>query len=241
MIKPRNIVVIGSAGTIGRAFIRLLSNTYASATIYAFSRQPPEHTMPGVHYYAMDYADEASIKQLANIAAKTLALDLVIVTNGILHDGAIMPEKSLKDLSAAKFQHLFAVNAITPALIAKYFLPKLNKQQPARFAVLSARIGSISDNRLGGWYAYRASKAALNMIIKNAAIEMSRRNKQAIIVGLHPGTVDSPLSQPFQANVPDGNLFTPEDAVMRLLHVLRNLTPQASGKCFAWDGAEIMP
>ena len=109
------------------------------------------------------------------------------------------------------------------------------------FAALSARVGSISDNQLGGWYSYRASKAALNMIIKNIAIEISRVNKKAIIVGLHPGTVDSNLSKPFQGNVPYGKLFTPEYSTQKLVEVLKSLTSKQSGKCFAWDGKEILP
>ena len=152
-----------------------------------------------------------------------------------------MPEKSLRDLSSDKFHRIFEVNTITPALIAKYFLRKLNKEKTSIFTALSARVGSISDNQLGGWYAYRASKAALNMIIKNAAIEVARENKKAIIVGLHPGTVDSDLSKPFQGHVADKNLFTPEYSAEKLLKVLEDLSPEKTGKCFAWDGKEILP
>ena len=166
---------------------------------------------------------------------------MVIVATGILHDGELMPEKSQKELSAEKFHRLFEINTIVPALVAKHFIPKLNREKRSVFAALSARVGSISDNQLGGWYAYRASKAALNMIIKNAAIEISRRNKKAIIVGLHPGTVDSNLSKPFQGNVPDGKLFTPKYSVQKLLVILTTLTSKQSGKCFAWDGKEILP
>ena len=165
----------------------------------------------------------------------------MIVATGILFDGNITPEKSLRELSAKKFLRLFEVNTILPALIAKHFLPKLNKQDRSIFAAISARVGSVSDNKLGGWYSYRASKSGLNMIIKNAAIEINRQNKNAIIVGLHPGTVDSNLSKPFQGNVPDGKLFTPDYSVKRLLHVLGNLTPESSGRCFSWDGKEVQP
>jgi NAD(P)-dependent dehydrogenase (short-subunit alcohol dehydrogenase family) len=168
-------------------------------------------------------------------------LDIVLVVNGILHDGDIMPEKSLRELSAEKLQHIFSVNTIVPTLIAKYTLPQLNNKDRAVFAAMSARVGSISDNLLGGWYAYRVSKAGLNMVIKNAAIEVARRNKEAIIVGLHPGTVESRLSEPFRSNVPKEKLFTPDFAAQKLSEVLQNLTPQSSGKCFAWDGEEITP
>ena len=175
------------------------------------------------------------------IASKDALLDMVIVATGILHEGEMMPEKSLKDLNAEKFHRLFEVNTIAPILIAKHFLPKLNRETRSIFAALSARVGSISDNHLGGWYSYRASKAALNMVIKNLAIEISRSNKKAIIVGLHPGTVDSNLSKPFQRNVPQRKLFKSEYSTQKLLEVLANLTSKQSGKCFAWDGKEILP
>ena len=180
------------------------------------------------------------LPEAANIASNKGPLDLVIVANGMLHSKEIMPEKSIKELSRYKFQQLFEVNTIVPSLIAKHFLPHLNRDYPSIFAALSARVGSISDNELGGWYAYRASKAALNMIIKNAAIEMSRRNQKAIIVGLHPGTVDTDLSRPFHKNIPVEQLLTPHQSVTRLLEVLASLTADQSGKCFAWDGKEIL-
>jgi NAD(P)-dependent dehydrogenase (short-subunit alcohol dehydrogenase family) len=230
--KLENIAIFGASGAIGSAFTKLLSEKHPNASIFAFSRNGE---------YGIDYSSEDSIAEAAELATKEKPLDLVIVAGGMLHDGELMPEKSLRDLSAEKFHRIFEVNTITPALIAKHFLPKLNKEQSSIFAALSARVGSISDNRLGGWYAYRASKAALNMIIKNAAIEFGRRNKQAIIVGLHPGTVDSDLSKPFQGNVADGKLFTPEYSAVKLLQVLENLSTEQTGKCFAWDGKQICP
>ncbi len=229
---PQNIVVFGASGAIGNAFTILLSEKYPNANLFAFTRNGA---------YQIDYSNEDSLAEAAELAAKQQPVDLVIVANGILHDGDIMPEKSLRDLSAEKFHRVFEANTITPALVAKYFLPKLNVNKPSIFAALSARVGSISDNLLGGWYAYRASKAALNMIIKNASIEIKRKNKKAIIVGLHPGTVDSDLSKPFQHNVPKGRLFTPKYSARKLLEVLENLTPEETGKCFAWDGKEVLP
>jgi NAD(P)-dependent dehydrogenase (short-subunit alcohol dehydrogenase family) len=232
MLTLKNIAVIGSSGGIGGAFVDLLSREYSHAHIYGFSRT-------GKHQ--IDYANEDSIAQAAKIASSTGRLDLVVVANGILHNKEIMPEKSIRELSRNKFQQLFEVNTIIPSLIAKYFLPHLNADNTSIFAALSARLGSISGNELGGWYAYRSSKAALNMIIKNTAIEISRRNKNAIIVGLHPGTVDTNLSRPFHANIPSEQLLTPHACVTKLLHVLVSLTPAESGKCFAWDGGEILP
>lgn len=230
--NPENITILGASGAIGSAFTKRLSEKYPNASSFAFSRNGPHN---------IDYSCEESIAEAAELAAKNKPIDLVVVANGILHDEGLMPEKALRDLSAEKFQRIFEVNTVTPALIAKHFLPKLNREQTSIFAALSARVGSISDNQLGGWYAYRASKAALNMIIKNAAIEVGRRNKQAIVVGLHPGTVDSNLSKPFQGNVADRKLFTPEYSAKKLLEVLENLRPEQTGKCFAWDGKEVLP
>ena len=227
-----NIAVIGASGAIGSACARRLTERYPTASIHAFARDAQ---------LGIDYGDEASIAAAAELAANAGALDLVLVTTGVLHSGSTLPEKSLRDLSAGKFEQIFAANTITPALVAKHFLPKLSRGRPAVFAAISARVGSISDNKLGGWYAYRASKAALNMIIKNAAIELNRRNKHAIVVGLHPGTVDSPLSKPFQANVAESKFFTPEYSAQKLVQVLENLTPAHSGRCLAWDGEIIAP
>lgn len=237
----KNIAVIGSAGAIGNALIKEIAVLYPEATIYAFSRTSAIYPSEKILSCQINYDSEASIENAALTAAKEYPLDLVMVATGILHEGNLTPEKTLSHLSAEKFNLLFKVNTILPALIAKHFIPQLNKDKRSVFAALSARVGSISDNRLGGWYAYRASKAALNMIIKNAAIETARINKQAIIVGLHPGTVDSHLSKPFQKNIPNENLFTPDYSARKLLEVLNHLTVKDSGKCLAWDGNEIQP
>jgi NAD(P)-dependent dehydrogenase (short-subunit alcohol dehydrogenase family) len=159
-----------------------------------------------------------------------------------LHDEAagIQPEKALKQINAKAMAHVLAVNAIAPALIAKYFLPLMARDEKAVMAHLSARVGSISDNRMGGWTSYRAAKAAQNMVVKNAAIETARRDKQKIIIGLHPGTVDSHLSAPFQGNVADDKLFSPAQSAAYLLAVIDGLQADDSGKVFAWDG-QIVP
>jgi NAD(P)-dependent dehydrogenase (short-subunit alcohol dehydrogenase family) len=235
------IAIIGASGAIGGAFTKLLAARAEVEQVFAFSRSGPVFDSDKITSGFIDLVDEASIAAAAETAAKDGPLDLVIVATGMLHDGALMPEKSLRDLSAEKFALAFAINATGPALAAKHFLPKLARGRRSVLAVLSARVGSISDNRLGGWYAYRASKAALNMIVKTAAIETARRAPQAIVAGLHPGTVDSALSKPFQDNVAHGKLFLPEDAAARMLDVLDRLSPKDSGKCFAYDGTEILP
>ncbi|MDG1287981.1 MAG: SDR family NAD(P)-dependent oxidoreductase [Rickettsiales bacterium] len=235
----KNIAIIGGSGAIGSEFTQQLSALYPDAAVHVFSRSDPKLSNRNTIFHPIDYQDELSIESAAAIASKEMLLDRVIVATGILHGDALMPEKSLRDLSTENFRQLFEVNTILPALVVKHFLPKLNRDDQSIFVALSARVGSISDNRLGGWYAYRASKAALNMIIKSAAIEISRSNRKAIIVGLHPGTVDSNLSKPFQSNVAEGKLFTPEYSVTKMLKVVNNLTGESNGKCFAWDGKEI--
>lgn len=236
-----NIAVIGCGGAIGGALLKRLAALNPDAEIHGFARQLPKTTIPSVLYHTIDYDDESAIEEAATMASRNTPLDKVIIATGMLHQGNVMPEKSLRDLSAEKLQLLFKVNTIVPALIAKHFLPILNRENRAVFAALSARVGSISDNNLGGWYSYRASKAALNMIIKNAAIETARRNKNSVVVGLHPGSVDTQLSAPFHANIDPSKIFSPDFAAEKLLDVLSMLTPEQSGKCFGWDGQEILP
>lgn len=237
----KNIVVIGSSGAIGRAFVEQLSSLYKDAIIYAFARSQNEVVKGNVLYHPIDYGNEKSIEKSLLMLPSNEYLDLVIVATGILHDKDIMPEKSLQDISFDKFIYLFESNTILPAMIAKCFLRRMPRDKKAIFAVLSARVGSITDNQLGGWYSYRASKAALNMIIKNASIEMKRSHKKSIVIGLHPGTVDSKLSKPFQANIKEDKLFTAEFAVTKLIEVINKVTPRDSGRCFAWDGKEVLP
>lgn len=230
--QPKNIVVFGSSGSIGSAFVRKLTLQYPGAHIHPFSRQGR---------FEIEYSKESSIAEAAKRVSESGPLDLGIVSIGALHDQHVVPEKSLKSLSSKNFHHLFEINTVIPALLSKYFLPLLNKAQPSIFAILSARVGSISDNRLGGWYAYRASKAALNMVIKNAAIEIARVNRKGIVVGLHPGTVDSDLSKPFQSRIPINQLVTSDESVDNMLQVLATLGLSDSGRCYAWDGEEIFP
>lgn len=170
---------------------------------------------------------------------ETGAPDLVIVATGLLHADDFGPEKSLRDLDGARLARVFHVNTIGPALVMKHFLPIMPRERRCVFAAISARVGSISDNHIGGWYGYRSAKAALNQMIRTASIEQGRRYKQAIVMGLHPGTVDTPLSEPFQGNVSDGKLFTPDFSASHMLDVIEARTVADSGKVFAWDGEEV--
>ena len=237
----RTVAIIGASGAIGQALAHAYATQYPIATLQLFSCQPSPDGPPNAQAHRIDYSDEASIAQAAEAAAQEAPLDAVIVATGMLHDGDLMPEKTLGAVSMDHLNRILHVNTVVPALVAKYFLPKLSKTNRSVFAALSARVGSISDNRLGGWYAYRASKAALNMIIKTAAIEMQRVNKHVIVVGLHPGTVDSALSKPFQARVPEDRLFTPAYAADRLVTVLGQLQPADTGQCWDWQGLPIQP
>lgn len=235
------IAVFGSSGAIGGALVRHLSAQYPAAKLYALSRHDLIDSPSNVFPMTIKNYSEAELEKAAEEIKTEGRLDMVVVANGLLHEHNLMPEKSLRDMSPEKFHRLFEVNAVLPAMIAKHFLPVMHKDRRAVFAAISARVGSIGDNHLGGWYAYRTSKAALNMIIKNAAIETARQNKDAVIVGLHPGTVDSSLSKPFQGQVAEGRLFTPEQSAQYLIGVLAGLGPDQSGKCFGWDGKEIEP
>ncbi len=218
-------VVIGANGGIGAAFATLLEADPNVSRVTRFGRP------------ALDLTDPASIAAAA--ASLPTPPDLVICTTGVLHDQGLAPEKELKALSAEALARSFAVNAIGPALVAQAFLPLLPRGHKTLFAALSARVGSISDNRLGGWHAYRASKAALNQLLRTMAIEQTRKNPESIVIGLHPGTVDTGLSRPFQRGV--RTLFTPEESARHLLAVIDARTPDHSGRLFDWQGLEIAP
>ncbi|WP_375248343.1 SDR family NAD(P)-dependent oxidoreductase [Sphingomonas sp.] len=212
--------VIGASGGIGKALADALEEE--GTEVLRLSR--PE----------LDVTEEATIAAAATRAGSP---ELVIVATGVLHEGEYGPEKSLRELDAAWLARNYAINAIGPALVAKHFLPIMPRTGRSVFAVLSARVGSIGDNRLGGWYGYRASKAALNQLIRTLAIEDKRRNDRGLVVALHPGTVATRLSAPFRQSGRD--LFQPDRAAVQLLDVLDGLKPTDSGRHFAWDGAEV--
>ena len=231
-MSKSSAVIIGASGGIGGAFEAALIEEGTFDVVHGFAR-----SRSGDQF--LDLLDEPSIAAAAAHVAKGPAPTLVIVATGLLHAGEAGPEKALRDLDPAWLAQLYAVNAIGPALVAKHFLPIMPKTGRIVFAALSARVGSISDNRLGGWHGYRASKAALNMLVRNLAIEERRRNDRSIVVTLHPGTVDTALSRPFQTNVQPGRLFDPERAALQLLDVIEELKVTDSGKLFDFEGAEV--
>ena len=188
----------------------------------------------------IDTTNEADIARAVTVIDKAI-LTRVFVTTGFLHDATQHPERSWRDLDRSALEQSFLVNTIAPALVAKHILPRLPRDRRAVFAVLGARVGSIGDNRTGGWHGYRASKAALVMLVKTLSIELKRTHPLSICVALHPGTVDTSMSKPFQGNVAPERLFTPDFAAERLIAVADALTPADSGSHVAWDGAPIPP
>jgi len=231
------VAVFGSGGGIGSAFVETLAARPGVATVLAYSRAATASTHPKVDCRSVDITSDKSLEIAA--AAVGDALDIAIVATGTLHSDAYGPERRISEVNANAMLEVYRVNTVAPALIAKHFLPLLARDRQSVFAALSARVGSIADNRLGGWTSYRASKAALNMVLKTFAIEHGRRRKQSIVVGLHPGTVDTGLSEPFSGNVPDGKLFTPTQSANYLIDVIDALEPEDSGGFFAWDGKRI--
>ena len=227
-------VIIGASGGIGHAFAQALAEEGAYARIWRFARS-------GGGDGVLDLTDEESIAAAARLVASGPPIGLVFVATGLLHEGDRGPEKTFRAIDADWLARVYAVNTIGPALIAKHFLPLLPKEERSTMAFLSARVGSISDNSIGGWHGYRAAKAALNMMVRNVAIELARTHKRAICVALHPGTVDTELSKPFQGNVVAGRLFSSDRAAVQLLDVLDGLKPGDSGRLFSWDGEEIAP
>jgi NAD(P)-dependent dehydrogenase (short-subunit alcohol dehydrogenase family) len=220
-------VVFGASGGIGRALLEAIRGAERFEHVVAFSRS----SSPSI-----DLLDEASLERAAAFAAALGELRLVIDATGFLHDDRQGPEKSWRQLEPASLARSFALNAIGPALIMKHVLPRLPRSGKAVFATLSARVGSIGDNRLGGWYAYRASKAALNQLVRTAAVELARRSSEALCIALHPGTVATALSAPFAAT---GLVHPPEASAQHLLSVIDRLTAEANGGFFDWRGDPV--
>lgn len=239
--KDLNIVVIGASGGIGAALANDLEKCSAVSKVLRLSRSNQSANAKDGIWLHLDLENEESIAEAAtNVGRFSRELHIVLMATGILHRADhLQPEKTWRNLSTPSMEMAFRLNAVGPALVAKHFLPLLASERKSVFAALSARVGSIGDNSLGGWYAYRASKAALNMIIKTLSIELARRNPHALCIGLHPGTVDTSLSKPFQRCVPKTELFTPVQSARHLLTVLDNLSPKNSGGLYAWDGKQI--
>jgi len=245
-----NVLIQGASRGIGLEFVRQLLAEPQVDRIFAACRSPQRATAlaslaarePRLQVLALDVSDEDSIRAAAAaVAAAAPRLHLVVNCAGLLHDAAtrIAPERRLTDVRQEALAASFAVNAFGPLLVAKHFEALLAHEERAVFASISARVGSIGDNRLGGWYAYRGAKAAQNMFTKTLSIEWARSRRNVICVALHPGTTDTELSRPFQANVAPEKLFSTERTVRQLLSVIDALQPGDSGRFLGWDGAGI--
>jgi NAD(P)-dependent dehydrogenase (short-subunit alcohol dehydrogenase family) len=235
------IAVVWGAGGIGIALAHQLKLRKQYHHIFLVGRTKPESLEANIQWLKGDLQDEESVISVRDALSKIGQVTMFICAVGLLHDEVVSPEKSLRQLDAGAFAHVLGVNTIGPAMLAKCFLPRMSKSERVVFAALSARVGSISDNRLGGWYAYRASKSALNMILKTLSIEWARSHPKSICVGLHPGTVDTGLSKPFQNGVSSDKLFSPDYSAACMLDVLERLEASESGRVFAYDGTEISP
>ena len=236
----KNIAIIGSSGAIGNAFVEHYLKDNSIQNIFSFSRNAADHLSNKVSSYKMDVESQESIQKAAE-QIKDHIIDRVIIASGILHNESFGPEKSIKDLNYETFAKVYSINTIGPALIGRYFIPLLNKNEKSVIAFLSARVGSISDNKLGGWYSYRSSKTALNQIVKNFSIELKRSNKNAIVLALQPGTVESNFSEPFKKNVSQEKLFSPEYSVELLSKVIESSSEVDSGNLISYDGDTINP
>jgi len=247
--KSSHALVVGASRGIGFEFVRQLLQdskivhlyaTYRTASnaqdLLALAQTQPDRLTPLV----MDITDEAQIiAGLNQIKTQHKQLHLAIYCVGVLHDQTLQPEKSLRWIKPENLVRYFQVNSIGAVLLAKHLLPLVKHHDRSLYACISAKVGSIGDNHSGGWYGYRASKAALNMFLRNIALEYGRVSPETIVAALHPGTTDTQLSQPFQGNVPPEKLFPVDRTVRQLLTVLAKLEPADSGQFFSWDGSQL--
>ena len=246
-IDRANVLIVGASQGIGLGFVRALLQQDNIQKIYATYRSKQtndlfalEQSSDRLECLQVDVTDESQIAAAAKqIQESVKYLHLAIYCVGVLHKKDLFPEKSLRQIDPKNLIYSFQVNSIGAVLLAKYLMPLFRKSERSVFACISAKVGSIGDNRLGGWYGYRASKAALNMFLKTTAIEYSRRCPKTIVVALHPGTTDTRLSQPFQKNVPPGKLFPVEHTVDLLSQVIAGLSSEDSGEFFSWDGSKL--
>ncbi len=231
---------VGAGSAIARAMMQNMQKQDPERKIIALSRQSPilaEVANLNLTHHLTDYST-ASLTAIAE-ELKGTDIDRLVCCVGTLHDDVVFPEKRLTEMTPETLQHYFSINTVIPAMVLKAFVPILDRKATGVLAFLSAQIGSIEDNRLGGWYGYRASKAALNMLIKTTSIEMKRTHKQYSLIAMHPGTTDSPLSEPFQARISAERLYSPQLTAERLLKIIDQVTPEETGQLYHWDGSVL--
>ena len=250
-IESLNALVVGANRGIGLGFVQHLLDNQSLPPIdrlFATYRTEPAPELSAIalqspnrlNLLPMDITDEAQIAAgIDQIKQQVDRLHLVLYCVGILHDDTIQPEKGLQQIQTEPLLRYFQVNSIGAVLLAKHLLPLIKHGDRSVLASISAKVGSIGDNQLGGWYGYRASKAALNMLMRTVAIEYGRKSPKTLVVMLHPGTTDTQLSRPFQRNVPPEKLFSIDRTVVQLLTVIAGLQPDDSGQFFSWDGSRL--
>lgn len=229
-----HVLIIGASGGVGRALVEHYLD--ADWQVTAWSRNPIDLTHDALTCLKLQGYEPA---QIEDALAQLGEVQGVISALGLLHNDDFMPEKQLDAVNAKQLQASFQVNAILPILLLQQVLPSLPRKQPAFWVQLSAKVGSITDNYLGGWYSYRASKAALNMLLKTASIELGRSHKKLVIAAIHPGTTDTDLSKPFQERLPADKLYSPAQSAQRIAKVIEKLATEDSGKLLHWDGTEL--
>jgi NAD(P)-dependent dehydrogenase (short-subunit alcohol dehydrogenase family) len=242
LTEPMTAIVLGARGGLGASFARALTSSAGVSRVLTTSRDAQwceAEAAPTERRLHVDLTSEADLVMLTEHISEDAPLQLVLNCTGLLHGDSIQPERTWRELDLEQMRRVFDVNALGVALLVKHLVPRMPRQGRSIFASVSARVASIGDNRLGGWYSYRASKAAQNMILKTASIEAARTHPDLVIAALHPGTVDTELSKPFTRRLGPDRLFTPDYSRERLSEVMSGLTPKDSGGLFAWDGAPI--
>jgi len=240
--EKTNALVLGASGGLAQALIAGFLADQNIETVIAVSSKPAPDSVQaesGLLWIQTEYAEPAMAEVVEQLKDYSGSISRVCICHGLLHTDSLWPEKRLEDIKPEALHEIFQANAVVPALWLKLLHRVLKAKQPTIVAALSARVGSISDNRLGGWYAYRSSKSALNMLLKNIAIEYARRVKNVKLISFHPGTTDTDLSKPFQAAVPEGKLFTPEFVAERLIGIMDNAVVDGQLSYLDWDNKTI--
>ena len=231
------IMIAGGSGGIGQALIKECLKRFPEALIDAtYNSHTPDFQHEKLSWHKVELQDE---RQIEGLAAHIDKLDWLINSAGLLHGNAGQPEKTIRKFDPDFFLENVQRNAVPSLLLGKHFQKHLKPSKRSVFATVSGRVGSISDNQLGGWYSYRASKAALNMALKTLSIEWQRTVPNCCVASLHPGTTDTALSKPFQAHVPKEKLFSAEKTAELLVDVVQGLTPDQTGRFWSWDGSEL--
>nr|WP_010132608.1 SDR family NAD(P)-dependent oxidoreductase [Microbulbifer agarilyticus] len=236
---PECILLAGAHGGVGAALAQTFCARFPQATLLTISRQDIPALSSTHQHLQIALDDPGNVPDIQDWLLRAPLPNWVVNCCGTLHWREHRPEKSLRECDDRAMQHSFSINALTHLHLAQALDPLLKRRTPLTWASLSAKVGSIEDNQLGGWYSYRMSKAALNMLIRNLSIEWGRKLDVCRVVAIHPGTTDTPLSKPFQANLPEGKLFTPELSASRIADVIQNLSDDDNGKLLFWDGSVI--